>query len=380
MRELTRDDVEAAVKGGSVFASGGGGWVDHGLEIGHAALGLGRPKLLSIDELPDDAIILTCTAIGAPAGRDWQMLGKDYIKAVQLVIDKYDGKIAGVMTPQNGMSSTINGWLPAAALGLAVIDATGDIRAHPTGKMGSLGLASSIDYETIQAVAGGNPENGSYIELVVKGTPARTSNILRTASDMAGGFIAAARHPLPAKYIKEHAAIGGISIALELGRAILKAEPDGPEAVLKAVVRKTKGKILGRGTVTAKNVRYSGAFDIGTIEVEIPKKTLVLHVMNEYMAVDDQKGKRLTTFPDVITTFDLQTGLPVSVGDIREGMEVAVFSIDKSKIPLSSSVKDPSVYPEVEEALGIDLQSYAFDKEKKESKVKKESKEIEVYA
>lgn len=366
MRELTKEDVEAAVKGGSVFASGGGGWVDHGLEIGHAALSIGRPKLLSVDELPEDAIILTCTAIGAPAGRDWQMLGKDYIKAVQLVIDHYEGKIVGVMTPQNGMSSTINGWLPAAALGLAVIDATGDIRAHPTGKMGSLGLASSIDYETIQAVAGGKPEIGSYIELVVKGTPARTSNILRSASDMAGGFIAAARHPLPAKYIKEHAALGGISIAIELGRAILKAEPEGPEAVLKTIVRKTKGKILGRGTVTTKNVRYSGAFDIGTIEVEIDKTLLILHVMNEYMAVDNKSGKRLTTFPDVITTFDVTTGLPVSVGDIREGMEIAVFSIDKSKIPLSSSVKDPSVYPEVEVALGIDLQSYVFGKENKE--------------
>lgn len=365
MRELTREDVEAAVKGGSVFASGGGGWVDHGLEIGHAALGIGRPKLVSVDELADDAIILTCTAIGAPAGRDWQMLGKDYIKAVQLIMDAFDGKIAGVMTPQNGMSSTINGWLPAAALGLAVVDATGDIRAHPTGKMGSLGLASSTEYETIQAVAGGKPELGSYLELVVKGTPARTSNILRTAADMAGGFIAAARHPLPAKYIREHAAIGGISIALELGRAILKVEPEGPEAILKAVVRKTKGKILGRGIVTAKQVRYENAFDIGTIEVETAKHNLILHVMNEYMAVDDGKGKRLTTFPDVITTFDVETGLPVSVGDVREGKEVAVFSIDKSKVPLSSSVKDPSVYPEVEAVLGIDLQSYAFDKGRK---------------
>ncbi|CQR55608.1 DUF917 domain-containing protein [Paenibacillus riograndensis] len=364
MRELTRDDVFAAVKGGSVFASGGGGWVDHGLEIGHAALSIGRPKLLSVEELPDDAIILTCTAIGAPAGRDWQMLGKDYIRAVQLVIDHYDGKIAGVMTPQNGMSSTINGWLPAAALGLAVIDATGDIRAHPTGKMGSLGLASSIDYETIQAVAGGRPELGSYIELVVKGTPARTSNILRTASDMAGGFIAAARHPLPAKYIKEHAALGGISIALELGQAIIQAEPEGPEAVLKAVVRKTKGKILGRGKVISKNVRYSGAFDIGTIDVEVAKNVFRLHVMNEYMAVDDRSSKRLATFPDVITTIDAATGLPVSVGDVVEGMELAVFAIDKSRIPLSASVKDPTVYPEVEEVLGIDLQSYAFGKEK----------------
>jgi uncharacterized protein len=368
MRELTKDDVLAAVKGGSVFASGGGGWVDHGLEIGGAALAVGKPKLVSVDELPDDAIILTCTAIGAPAGRDWQMLGKDYIKAVQLIIEKYEGEIVGVITPQNGMSSTINGWLPAAALGLVVVDATGDIRAHPTGKMGSLGLSSNIEYETIQAVAGGKPELGSYLELVVKGTVARTSNILRTASDMAGGFIAAARHPLPANYIKEHAAIGGISIAIDLGRAIIEAEPFGAAHVLETITDKTGGRIIGKGKVSKKDVHYSGAFDIGRIEVEGVDNTFILHVMNEYMAVEDHGGKRYSTFPDVITTFSIETGHPVSVGNLEEGAEIAVFAIDKSKIPLSSSVKDPSVYPEVEEVLGIELYKYAFE-EKKEINV-----------
>ncbi|GGG83047.1 DUF917 domain-containing protein [Paenibacillus radicis (ex Gao et al. 2016)] len=363
MRELTKDDVIAAVKGGSVFASGGGGWVEHGLEIGNAAVALGRPKLVSADELPDDAIIITCTAIGAPAGTDWQMLGKDYVRAVQLLFEQYDGKIVGVMTPQNGMSSSINGWLPAAALGLVVVDATGDIRAHPTGKMGSLGLASRTDFETIQAVAGGKPELGSYIELTVKGTPARTSNILRTASDMAGGFIAAARHPLPAKYVKEHAALGGVSIAIDLGRAIIDAEPQGPEQVLKTICRKTGGRFVGKGKVVKKDVSYSGAFDIGTIEVEKGKKKLKLHVMNEYMAVEDQEGTRVSTFPDVITTFNLDTGLPVSVGHIEEGQRIGVFVIDKSLLPLSSSVKDPSVYPEVEKALGIELLKYALEDE-----------------
>ncbi|WP_238327912.1 DUF917 family protein [Paenibacillus gorillae] len=238
MRELTIKDVQAAVRGGAVFASGGGGWVDHGLEIGGAAVGIGRPKLVSVDELPDDAIIVTATAIGAPAGNEWEMWGVDYIKAVQLLMDNFDGKVVGIMTPQNGMSSTINGWLPAAALGLVVVDATGDIRAHPTGKMGSMGLASRTDYETIQVVVGGRRDTGSYLELVVKGTPAKTSNILRTASDMSGGFIASARHPIPASYVKEHAAIGGITLALELGYAMIEAEAHGAEAIMDTVCKK----------------------------------------------------------------------------------------------------------------------------------------------
>jgi len=361
MRELTIADVRAAVRGGAVFAAGGGGWVDHGLEIGGAAVGVGRPKLVSVDELPDDAIIVTCTAIGAPAGNDWEMWGIDYIKAVQLLMDNYEGKVVGVMTPQNGMSSTINGWLPAAALGLVVVDATGDIRAHPTGKMGSMGLAARTDYETIQVVVGGRRDTGSYLELVVKGTPAKTSNILRTASDMSGGFIASARHPIPASYVKEHGAIGGVSIALDLGYAMIEAESEGAEAIMNTVAEKTKGSYIGRGTVLKKDVHYSGAFDIGTITMDDGTgKPLVLHVMNEYMAVDDQDGNRLTTYPDVITTFDTASGLPVSVGGVKEGMEIALLVISKHDVPLSSSVKDPTVYPEVEKALGIPLAEYGL--------------------
>lgn len=361
MRILTEEDVWAAVRGGSVFASGGGGWVDHGLQIGGAAVAIGQPRLVAVDELPDDAIVITATAIGAPAGTDWQMLGTDYIKAVKLLQENYEGKIVGIMTPQNGMSSTINGWLPAALLGLVVVDATGDIRAHPTGKMGSMGLAALQDYETIQVVVGGKRDNGSYIELVVKGSPARTSNILRTAADQAGGFIASARHPLPASYIKKHAAIGGISIAIALGQAIIAAQPQGMQAVIDTIVTQTNGTILGEGTVIRREVHYSGAFDIGTIDVETAGGVLTLHVMNEYMAVDDNSGNRLTTYPDVIATLSSDTGLPVSVGHVEVGSKLAVLSIHKSHVPLSSSVKDPTVYPEVEKALGISLASYALE-------------------
>jgi DUF917 family protein len=165
---------------------------------------------------------------------------------------------------------------------------------------------------------------------------------------------------LPASYIKKHAAIGGITYAIELGKKIIEAEPNGAEAVIEAICKQTDGKIIGRGRVTGSTVAYSGAFDIGQIYVETQDNRLTLHVMNEYMAVDDALGARLSTYPDVITTISTETGLPVSVGHIREGMEIAVFSIHKNHIPLSSSVKDPSVYPEVEKAMGINLVEYAL--------------------
>jgi DUF917 family protein len=359
-RRLTLDDVEAAVRGGSVFACGGGGWADHGRMLGREAMAAGSPELVSIDELPDDAWIATAAAIGAPAGTTrWEMQGADYVRAVSLLQEALGAPLAGLIIGQNGMSSTLNGWLPGAVLGLAVVDAVGDIRAHPTGDMGSLGLAGSPE-PMIQTAAGGHRASHSYIELVTRGSTAKVSPILRAASDMSGGFIASCRNPIRAGYVRDHAALGGISLALALGEAILAAESSGGPAVIDAICAATGGAILARGRVAAKRVRYTpDAFDIGTIAIEGAGRACTLHVMNEYMAVDDQDGGRLATYPDVITTLSPK-GEPVSVGHVEEGAELLVLHVPKTLIPLSASVKDASVYPVAERALGITLAAYAL--------------------
>lgn len=359
-RLLGADDVEAAVRGGSILACGGGGWADHGRMLGREATSAGKPELVSIDELDSDAWIATAAAIGAPAGSTrWEMRAEDYVRAVELLQDELGAPVQGLIVGQNGMSSTLNGWFPAVKLGMKVVDAVGDIRAHPTGDMGSLGMAASTE-ATIQTAAGGHRESNSYIELVTCGATAKVSPVLRAASDMSGGFIASCRNPLPASYVKEHAALGGISYALALGETILAAEPGGGAAVVDAICTTTGGSILARGRVTAKRVKYtSEAFDVGTIAIDDGAAGRVLHVMNEYMAVDGADGARIATYPDVITTLTTN-GVPVSIGHVEEGMELLVFHIPKARIPLSSSVKDPSVYPAVERVLGISIATHAL--------------------
>ncbi|MBE7732850.1 DUF917 domain-containing protein [Devosia faecipullorum] len=359
-RILTEKDVEAAVKGGSVYAAGGGGWADHGRTLGYAAVSVGKPELVSVDELDGDDWVATAAAIGAPASTTpWEMQGIDYVKAVSLLQDALGEKLSALMIGQNGKSSTLNGWLPSAILGIKVLDAVGDVRAHPTGDMGSIGMAGS-PLPMIQTAVGGNRDENRYIELVVKGATARVSPVLRAAADQSGGFIASCRNPLRASYVRRHAALGGISLALDLGEAILAAEKRGGTAVIDAIVKATGGTILTQGRVQAKDVIYTQeAFDIGTVTLGMGTRAATLHVMNEYMAVDDADGRRVATFPDVITTLDAE-GQPLSVGELREGMDIFVLHVPKSIIPLSASVLDPTVYPFVEDRMGIDLKTYAL--------------------
>ncbi|WP_028745304.1 DUF917 domain-containing protein [Rhizobium mesoamericanum] len=359
-RILVEKDVEAAVKGGSVYAAGGGGWADHGRMLGYAAVNIGKPELVSIDELNDDDWIATAAAIGAPASTTpWEMQGIDYVKAVQLLQDELGETLSGLIIGQNGKSSTLNGWLPSAILGTKVVDAVGDIRAHPTGDMGSIGMAGSPE-QMIQTAVGGNRAENRYIELVVKGATAKISPILRAASDQSGGFIASCRNPLRASYVRANAALGGISMALALGEAIIAAEKIGGSAVIDAICKTTGGQILAEGIITKKDVVYTReAFDIGTIVVGSGDKAVTMHVMNEYMAVDDIEGKRIATFPSVITTLSPE-GEPLSVGQLMSGMHVFILHVPMSTIPLSASVLDPTVYPQVEKAMGIELARYAL--------------------
>jgi DUF917 family protein len=355
VRELDLHAVHAAVAGGSVLAAGGGGWVDHGLIVGTTAVSYGTPRLASLDEIDPAALLATVSAIGAPAAVGWEMRPGDYVRALQLLMEAVPDPVLGTVTAQNGSSTTCNGWVASAVLGTLVIDAAGDGRAHPTGKMGSFGLAADDDYQTVQAVAGGNRAENRYLEVVTRGTVRHTANVLRTAADMSGGFISAARNPLPASFVAEHAAVGAISFALELGEAILAAEPAGPRRMLDVMAEHLGASIIAEGAVRSRTLRTENAFDVGTIEVG----DLELGFVNEYLTAESG-GQRLATFPDVLTTLSTATGRIISIADLREGDEVAVLHVPKANVPLGDGVREPSVYPEVEAMLGKPLAEFAL--------------------
>jgi DUF917 family protein len=353
VRELSRDDALDAVWGGSVLACGGGGWVEHGMMMGELATRVGRPVLCTPDELDDTETVVTVTAIGAPASPNWEIRPLDYLRALQLVIGELDGPVSGVMTAQNGSSTTLNGWIQSAILGVKVLDAAGDVRAHPTGKLGALGLTTAPGYRTVQAVAGGNRELCGGIEVVVRGQVIVTSDVLRDVCVRAGGFIAAARHPVEVGYVKQHAALGAISYALALGSAMRSAAPGGEE-VIEAAIAATGGRVVARGAVSSvEPLRTAGGFDHGAFRID----GCVARFLNEYMTVECD-GVRLATYPDVVATLSIDTGRPVSIAEMSDGREVALFVVDQRMLPLSSSTHDEMALREVEQIMGVELVSY----------------------
>jgi uncharacterized protein len=352
-RRLNRDDVEAALVAGLFLSAGGSGKnaVERNRAQGRAALDYGGFEFIALDELDPSELIITATAVGAPGFAKPSVSWRDSVDAARLLIEGIGRPIAGVIC---GHVPGFNAWLVASALGLKYVDAASNGRGHPTVKMGGMGLASQPKISIHQVGMGGLDEDGSQLIVTAEGNIVRTSNVMRQAAVVNGGLIYAARGPLSAAFVKANGAPGAISFQLDLGRAML--DSNGTERIA-ATVAFLKGEHLMTGKVTENTVTYSGGFDLGYMTVTDGQRQVRLGVYNEYMTADVD-GARVATFPDMIGTLDPRSAEPIAISELSVGADVAIIIAHRSKFPVGQGARDPAVFPEVEDAMGVDLRSY----------------------
>lgn len=355
--ELTREMVEAAVYGGAVLGGGGGGWIDSGLELGNLALDYGHPKLITIDDIPPDAVVVTAAAVGAPAARERYVKPYDYVRAVEMLAELLEGCIDGIITNENGASTTVNGWLQSAVLGIPVIDAPCNGRAHPISTMGAMGLTRVEDYVSVQAASGGNPKTGRRLELTVKGNIHYCSNIIRNMAVEAGGIVAVARNPVKAEYIAKNGAPGAITQAVHVGQEMIKARPKGPKRVIEAAARAVEGEVVTWGKVTKVILETKGGFDVGEVAVRDGNIVYTMTFWNEYMTLE--KGEeRIATFPDLIMTLSMEDATPLTTAKIKEGQEVAVIKAHRNNLKLGAGMFEMELYKRVEDTINKPILKY----------------------
>lgn len=350
---LNNEILEYALIGGCILGGGGGGSIKGGREVGNKALEFGTPKLCSIDEINEDAIILTVSGVGAPAAQLKYVDSDDYINTVNKFIKTTGINVGGIITNENGGSATVNGWVQSVKLGIPLIDAPCNGRAHPTGVMGSMGLHKITDYETCQSVSGGNPKIGMHIDAVIKGSLDKTASLVRQCAVEAGGTVAVARNPVTAKYVKENAAVGGISQAIELGKRFYKGIEKSPQDAINDVVEFLNGEVVVSGFVKNFKLETTGGFDVGILNVE----NVELTFWNEYMTLE-KDGVRLSTFPDLIMTFDKSTGYPVTSAELYENQEVIVIKTNKENIKLGITMSQMDLFEVVEKILNKEVIKY----------------------
>ncbi|WP_249596271.1 DUF917 domain-containing protein [Peribacillus frigoritolerans] len=338
-RILTKHEAIKAVYGGCILGGGGGGWILDGLQKTESAFEVGSPALITVDELQDEDYVVCVSLVGAPSAKDQYVDSQQLVETVQRMQKEFPHPIKAIMTNENGASTTINGWLQAAGTGLPVLDAPCNGRAHPTGSMGSLNLSEVDGYQSLQSYSGGKADK--KVEGFVSGALDKSSNAVRYMSVEAGGMVAVSRNPVTLGYVKNHAAVGGITQAIELGEAFLSV-PEGPERI-EAVASFLKGRVIHSGKVRTFNLNQTGGFDVGVVKID----DLELTFWNEYMTAE-MNGERKGTFPDLIMTFDAKTGHPLVSAEIQEGQSIAVLSVPKENLKLSSTMFNEKLLKAVE--------------------------------
>jgi len=349
---LKPEVLEAAVLGGSYFGGGGGGSAQGGLLIGNLALTIGDPVLLDIEDLPEDAVLVTTSGVGAPAAKGKYVKPYHYLRSVEL-FRKYSGiQIDGFVTNECGGAATVNGWLQAAAFGLPVVDAPCNGRAHPTGIMGSAGLHAVPGYISAQMAVGGNPDANTYVEVYARGSLDKASSMVRQAAVQAGGSVIVTRNPANAGYLKNHGAVGAIKRCIEVGQAMTAAQQSGSsEDVISAAAHASGGEIAFFDKVADKNLKTAGGFDVGTV---MTGDGFEITFWNEYMTLE-KDSRRLATFPDLIVTLDQNSGLPLSSAELVVGQEIAVVTVPRDRLILGAGMKDGALFKAAEQAIGKDI-------------------------
>lgn len=345
--------VRLAVLGGAFLGGGGGGRAKNGAALGQLALEVGQPLLVPLSDIAPGDLIATVSVVGAPAAREQSVKPADYAHALELLQERIHGRIAGIISSENGGQSTLNGWFQSALTGVPVVDAACDGRAHPTGVMGSMGLDAVEGFISTQAVIGGNPAAGRRVRTVVEGSLPAVDRLVRQAAVEAGGLVAVARNPVTAAYVQENGVPGAIGLAIELGGVIEDAMPGGGPAVAAALAQRLNGEVLGEGEVSDFRIETTGGYDVGRLAFG----DLRLTFWNEYMTAD-QGNKRRATFPDLIATLDAETGLAVSSADVVNGQRLVVVSVPKARLLLGAGVRRAEALRPVEAVLGESLVAY----------------------
>ena len=175
----------------------------------------------------------------------------------------------------------------------------------------------------------------------------RIDRLVRAAAVEAGGLVAVIRNPVKASFLQKNSAVGGLSLAIETGRRYSQGLEKSVENGVQEVCEFLGGEILAHGPVEEYQLRSEGGFDVGVVKIG----GYEMSFWNEYMTVDGPDGQRRGTFPDLIMTFDSQTGRPTPTSDLKQGQEVYLIHVGYQHLKLAAPMFDKDLLAGVEKII-----------------------------
>jgi len=320
LREITIADLPALARGCAVLGTGGGGEVESGSLIALSALEKHGPvPLVTLDELPDDGLVLPLGGIGAPTVGHEMIHGIHEAYLMREAMEEALGATAvAVMSSEIGGGNGVVPVALAAQLGLPLVDGDEMGRAFPEVQMVSTNIAGlPIEIIGLVDVIGNvtilRPTDWEWAE-----------TISRMVSVAAGSYALMADNVISAGRMRGAIIEGTVSQAIRIGRVTQgAADPVG------ALVAELGAAKLITGKVVEVERRTGGGFVRGSVVIEgigdDVNRIVRLEIQNENL-VAFEDGVVLASVPDLITVVDMHTAGAVATELVRYGQRVSVLA------------------------------------------------------
>lgn len=323
-KQIRAEDIDYLALGATVLGTGGGGDPYIGALMAKQAIEKHGPvELISIDELPNDSLVIPSAMMGAPTVMVEKMPGGQEPVEAFTQLERFLGKKAAatVSIEAGGLNSTIP-FVVAAELGIPVVDADSMGRAFPEIPMTTLHFGGVSATPMMVADEKGNTVLLSTIN------NSWTEALSRNATIVMGGASMLALYSASVQTMKEHLIHGTISKAIEIGTLLAKREDASVR--LRRLLRLTGGVELFRGKIADVMRRTVEGFARGTVTIEgiggDTDSICRLEIQNENL-VAIRDGEPIATVPDLITVLDQETAKPITTEELRYGQRVVLIGM-----------------------------------------------------
>lgn len=333
MKELSRENLADIVYGAAILGAGGGGDTSEGFELIDTALSAGKVfKLVSVHEVPDNALVCTPYILGAISALSEEeesrytglMRSEQHplLHAYEAFQEYLGRTFYATVACELGGSNTAAAFFAAAMNDHYILDADPAGRAvpeitHSTYYLNDL-PASPIFVAN---------EFGETFVLNHVVDDMRAETLVRALCQVSRQEVAAIDHAMEMCELKSALIHGTITKAMHLGRTWRLAKNHGRN-IAHEIAKAGGGYIGFKGAVSSATYQTSEGFTLGTIALdgieECNGRKCTIQVKNENMAVwvDDCI---VATVPDLITLVDTTNGEPITNPHACAGQLVAVI-------------------------------------------------------
>lgn len=316
---------------GAVFLATGGGGDPYIPKLLAAAVlqKYGPVELIQVQDLNDDAHVITIGGVGAPTVGLELLPSMDDNLDILLAYEKLTGKtVDAVISFEIGGANSLVPIMAAAAKGIPVVDGDGMGRALPEAQMMSYAICGACPTPAVSLDYAGNVSSFS-----AKDTHTYERHI-RALTQASGGMLLTAEHPMTGAFLKNAVVEGTVSFSSRLGQ-VLRENRGSAELMLAPLQALFENSVYGQcrllytGKVTDNKTSVVNGFDVGETTIEsfdASQQALTVNIKNEYLVA--KMGEQVVaSVPDLIVIVEYETSMPINAERLQYGQRVAVFAI-----------------------------------------------------